>query len=57
MEQQIPTHFQPTLDVDHAHAVVAVQHVDDDEHQDGDHQPRLELNLATNLTIDLNLDG
>ena len=57
MEQQTPTHFQPTLDVDHAHAVVAVQHVDVDEHQDGDHQPRQELNLATNLTIDLNLDG
>ena len=57
MGQQIHMHFQPTLDVDHAHAVVAVQHVDDDEHRDGDHQPRLELNLATNLTIDLNLDG
>ena len=55
MGQQTPTHSQPTLDVDHARAVVAVQHVDVDEHRDGDHQPQQELNLATNLI--LNLDG
>ena len=57
MGQQIPTRSQPMLVVDHAHAAVAVQHVDVDEHQDGDHQPRQGPNLATNLTIDLNLDG
>ena len=57
MGRQTPTPFQLTLDVDHAPAIAAVRHVDDDEHQDGDHQPRQGPNLATNLTIDLNLDG